>query len=144
MGGASRRGHILHDHTHIGQRSSEKQTKLSKLRNKDRYYQHCVILLESTPFVYYVLYFVYPVWLATQWNPNHMCMWHQLHSRTCLKGGYPSIRHNEIRDFSANLLSEVCHNVSIEPHLQPITGEILSGVSATRKTSSRWFLGKPI
>eukprot|EP00731_Ephydatia_muelleri_P029661 Em0021g184a len=31
-------------------------------------------------------------------------------------------RHIEIRDYTAYLLSEICHNVSLEPHLQPITG----------------------
>ena len=39
------------------------------------------------------------------------------HALTCLLGGF------EIRDLTANLMTEVCHNVSIEPHLQPITGE---------------------
>ena len=38
-------------------------------------------------------------------------------------GGFPTIRHNELRDFTAEKLSEVCHNVCIEPHLQPLTGE---------------------
>ena len=41
-------------------------------------------------------------------------------------GGFPSIRHNEIRDLTGNLVAEVCRNVSIEPHLQPITGETFS------------------
>ena len=41
----------------------------------------------------------------------------------------PSIRHNEIWDLTAALLSEVCHNVSTEPHLQPMTGEVMSGLS---------------
>ena len=45
------------------------------------------------------------------------------HSFTCPKGGFPSIRHNEIRDLTASLLTEVCHEVDVEPHLQPITGE---------------------
>ena len=40
-------------------------------------------------------------------------------------GGFPSIRHNEIRDLTAHLMSEVCHNVGIEPELQPLTGERL-------------------
>ena len=38
-------------------------------------------------------------------------------------GGFPSIRHNKVRDITATLLSEVCSNVEIEPHLQPVTGE---------------------
>eukprot|EP00731_Ephydatia_muelleri_P006528 Em0003g776a len=33
----------------------------------------------------------------------------------------PIEEHNEIRDYTAYLLSEICHNVSTEPHLQPIT-----------------------
>ena len=41
------------------------------------------------------------------------------HAFSCTCGGYPSICHNEIRDLTAMLLSEVCHNVGIEPHLQP-------------------------
>eukprot|EP00731_Ephydatia_muelleri_P017662 Em0010g760a len=41
------------------------------------------------------------------------------HALSCPKGGFPSIRHNEIRDYTAYLLSEICHNASTEPHLQP-------------------------
>ena len=59
------------------------------------------------------------------------------HALSCAKGGYPSIRHNEIRDFTANLMSEVCHNVAIEPHLQPIIGKILSGASANTQDGAR-------
>ena len=39
------------------------------------------------------------------------------HAMTCNSGGFPTIRHYEIRDLTASLLSEVCHNVAIEPHL---------------------------
>ena len=35
-------------------------------------------------------------------------------------GGFPSIRHNEVRDLTAGLLSEVCYDVGIEPALQPL------------------------
>ena len=52
------------------------------------------------------------------------------HALSCPLGGFPSIRHNEIHDLTANLMAEVCHNVSIEPHLQPITGETFSAMSA--------------
>ena len=38
-------------------------------------------------------------------------------------GGLPSLRHNEIRYLTANLMIDVSHNVSIEPNLQPITRE---------------------
>ena len=42
------------------------------------------------------------------------------HVLSCLKGGLPSLRHNEIRDLTATLLTEVCSQVCIEPELQPI------------------------
>ena len=42
------------------------------------------------------------------------------HALSCPCGGLPSIRHNELRDITAALLSEVCHNVGIEPPLQPV------------------------
>ncbi len=45
------------------------------------------------------------------------------HEMTCPMGGYPTLRHNEIRDMTAQLLTEVCPNVATEPHLQPLTGE---------------------
>lgn len=47
------------------------------------------------------------------------------HALSCSTGGFTIIRHNEIRDNLATLLKEVCHNVAIEPMLQPITGEHL-------------------
>ncbi|KAL5479574.1 hypothetical protein EMCRGX_G023114 [Ephydatia muelleri] len=33
------------------------------------------------------------------------------HALTCPIGGFPSVRHNALRDFTANLLTEVCPNV---------------------------------
>ena len=36
------------------------------------------------------------------------------HVLSCPRGGFPSIRHNEIRDITANLLSKVCKNTTIE------------------------------
>ena len=45
----------------------------------------------------------------------------------CPRGGYPTLRHNEIRDLMADLLQEVCHDVTVEPHLQQMTGEVISG-----------------
>ena len=40
------------------------------------------------------------------------------HALSCPKGGLPSIRHNEIRDLTATLLTEVCSQVAVEPELQ--------------------------
>ena len=38
----------------------------------------------------------------------------------CKKGGFVSIRNNNVRDFEASLLEKVCANVQIEPPLQPV------------------------
>ena len=39
------------------------------------------------------------------------------------KGALLSIRHNQVRDITTWLLTEVCPNVGIEPTLQPLNGE---------------------
>ena len=59
------------------------------------------------------------------------------HTLSCPKGGYPSIRHNDIRDFTAFLMTEVCHNVAIEPHLQPLSSETLHGTSSIIQDGAR-------
>ena len=48
------------------------------------------------------------------------------HALSCSRGGYPSLRHNELRDLTAQLLSEMCPNVSTEPELKPLFGESLT------------------
>ncbi len=37
------------------------------------------------------------------------------HLLSCQRGGYPSLRHNEIRDLTGTLLTEVCSDVKVEP-----------------------------
>ncbi len=55
------------------------------------------------------------------------------HVLSCLRGGFPTLGHNEIRDVTANLLTEVCHNVITEPDLQPLSGM----TRATSNTADR-------
>ena len=45
------------------------------------------------------------------------------HTMTCKKGGFICIRHDEVRDLTANMLREVCNDVSTEPLLLPLDGE---------------------
>ena len=59
------------------------------------------------------------------------------HALSCPKGGFPSIRHNEVRDTVGSWLSEVCNDVCIQPNLQPITGETLTGASAITEDGAR-------
>ena len=42
------------------------------------------------------------------------------HTLNCKLGGFVTMRHNNIRDFEATLLGEVCKDVKVEPELLPI------------------------
>ena len=41
-------------------------------------------------------------------------------------GAFPTLRHNKIRNLTGTLLTEVCNDVSLEPVLQPLGGEVLN------------------
>jgi len=43
----------------------------------------------------------------------------------------------QICDVTANLLTEVCHDVIIEPDLQPLIGETLTGASSNTMDGAR-------
>ena len=47
------------------------------------------------------------------------------------------IRHNEVRDFTAELLSEVCNDVAVEPMLTPLTGEKFTYKTANTDANAR-------
>ena len=49
------------------------------------------------------------------------------------KGFFISIRHNEVRDITAELLEEVCKEVNKEPDLAELTGETFNLKSANTK-----------
>ena len=59
------------------------------------------------------------------------------HVLSCPRGGFPIIRHKEIRDVTASLLTEVCHDVMIEPNLQPLTGEALTRATSNTADGAR-------
>ena len=64
------------------------------------------------------------------------------HALNCKTGGFITIRHNRVRDFEAQLLTEICNDVEIEPPLQPLEGEIingLTGVNAKPDVRARGF-----
>ena len=45
------------------------------------------------------------------------------HALSCKKGGFITLRHNEVRDITASFLNEVCKDVRKEPSLIKLTGE---------------------
>jgi len=55
-----------------------------------------------------------------------LCLWTVEHALSCPQGGFPSLQHNEVHDLTARMMTEVCNNVEVEPHLQPLSGESLS------------------
>ena len=59
------------------------------------------------------------------------------HALSCTKGCFPIVRHNEIRDLTANLLTEVCKDVSIEPELQPVQPQQLCGATVNTQDGKR-------
>ena len=51
------------------------------------------------------------------------------HALNCKRGGFVTMRHNNIRDFEADILSKIVNDVELEPELQPVSGEIFNGLS---------------
>ena len=78
------------------------------------------------------------------WTPPHIpshCVcgkaFSVTHALSCPHGTFPIIHHNDVHDLTAKLLSEVCHDVQTDPHLQPLTGEILCYKSAVHEDDAR-------
>merc|ERR1712002_1096681 len=59
------------------------------------------------------------------------------HSMKCKKGGFVSQRHNELRDLTHELLSEVCTGVEKEPMLQPLSSEQLKYATSNTRDNAR-------
>ena len=47
------------------------------------------------------------------------------HAMSCMKGGFVHRRHDDVQDLFASLFKDVCNDVEVESHLQPLTGEVL-------------------
>ena len=78
------------------------------------------------------------------WSPPHLpshCVcgkaFNISHALSCPHGAFPIIRHNDVRDLTARLMSEVCHDVQLGPHLQPLSGELLRYKSAKHEDDAR-------
>ena len=58
------------------------------------------------------------------------------HVMSC-KRGFVTLRHNDLRDLTANLLSNGCSDVEIEQKLLPVTGENFWNRTANTRTEAR-------
>ena len=66
---------------------------------------------------------------------------------SCKKGGFISIRHNDLRHLIANMLSKVCKDIEIEPKLTSLTSRVRQQNCKHNEWSktwheSTWRLGK--
>ena len=59
------------------------------------------------------------------------------HALSCSNGGFPSLRHNEIRDMTAEMMLTVTSCVGVEPELQPLPGEVLTQKTANTQDGAR-------
>ena len=66
------------------------------------------------------------------WSLWNLCLWGLFTALSCPYGGYLIRRHNDLHNLTATLLREICTNVTIELHLQPLTGEHLDYRTANR------------
>ena len=78
------------------------------------------------------------------WAPLHIpshcvcgCPFSVHHALSCPRGGFPAIRHNELRDLTASLLKETCHGVATEPSLQPISSETFDAATVNTQDGAR-------
>ena len=51
------------------------------------------------------------------------------HALNCKKGGFVTMRNNNLRDFEADMLSKIVNDVETKPELQLVTGEIIENLS---------------
>ena len=61
----------------------------------------------------------------------------EVHGLNCQRGGFVVIRHNEVRDLTAELLAEVCNDVATEPSLTPLSGEEFESNTTSREDETR-------
>ena len=54
------------------------------------------------------------------------------------------MRLNEVRDLTVNLMSEVSHDVCIEPTLQPVTSELLLNVPQPSQMMAQGWTSLPV
>ena len=65
------------------------------------------------------------------------CFFNLQHALSCKKGGFVSLRHNELRNSIAIMLDKICKDVVVEPALQPLTGEDLPEATAIAGDDAR-------
>ena len=119
----------------------QKTVELAK--EKGAYSWLTALLLKEHGFSLHKAAFQDALALQYRWPPSNissMCDCGKILCGTCTlmcQRKFPSIRHNEIRDLTANLLTEVCSKVLIKPDLQPTMSDQLSGATTNLQDGAR-------
>ena len=58
-------------------------------------------------------------------------------SSSCKNGGFVTIRHIDLRELTAKILSEACYDTEIESALVPLSGEDLRDQTTNRSNEAR-------
>ena len=113
-------------------------------KEKGAYSRLTTLPIEEHSFALYKGAFRDAICLHYGWRPSHLpaeCVCGKSfsvdHALSCSQGGYTSLRHSELRDLTAKLLSETCPNVSTEPELQPLSGESLTYLASNVQDGAR-------
>ena len=59
------------------------------------------------------------------------------HSMSCRKGGFLYMRHNDLRDLTANMMLEVCKDTKTKSKLTPVSGEELQDRTSNNSNEAR-------
>ena len=135
-----------HAHSHSRTRSHTLTRSLALTRSHALTHTHTLTVLPLTEHGFSLHRSAFQDALALRygWSPSKLpskCICGKNftveHALSCAREAFPSIRHNEIRDLTANLLTEVCNDVRIEPDLQPVLSDQLSGATANSQDGAR-------
>ena len=103
-----------------------------------------VLPIEEHGFALYKGAFWNALGLPYGWLPSGIlakCIYGHGFTLNCSSGGFPTLCHNELRDFTAAALCKVCHDVAIEPVLQPLSGKSFWYSTANVQDETRLNVG---
>ena len=81
-------------------------------------------------------------WELTRLPENCVCgvKFSLQHALSCKKGGFVTIRHNQVSNITATLLNEICNDIQIEPQLQSLSGEHFDAKTANKHEDARLYI----
>ena len=83
---------------------------------------------------------MFTLWLDSTTLTFSLCLRQSLYHISCFELPTWCVSHHppyDFRDLTAKLMSEVCHDVQVEPHLQPLSSELLHYKSAVHEDDAR-------